>query len=209
MKIYLIRHGNNTKDTYQNDVGDLNPIGIEQANRSGKFLKTINPDIIIASTYMRTMQTANEINKYLNQKLIFSNLFTEIKLPTSMLGKNDSHEDVININKAIKENFHSNDWHHSDEENFQDVKIRATHAINELIQRDEDKILVVSHAGFIKRFVAVFAFGQDISSQDFKKFMSVFTMANCGITQLNISPDGFCSVVTWNNISHLEELVTY
>jgi probable phosphoglycerate mutase len=66
--IFLIRHGNtefNEKKLFRGhfDV-PLDSVGIKQAEKTGKFLKDINFDIIYSSPLSRAYRTAEIIKKY-------------------------------------------------------------------------------------------------------------------------------------------------
>ena len=76
MKIYVLRHGT----TFWNEEGrtqgrrqnKLSENGKKLAELTAEKLKDKQIDIVYASPLMRTMQTANIVNKYHNAKIIKS-----------------------------------------------------------------------------------------------------------------------------------------
>jgi broad specificity phosphatase PhoE len=82
MKIYVLRHGT----TFWNEEGrtqgrrqnKLSENGKKLAELTAEKLKDKQIDIVYASPLMRTMQTANIVNKYHNAKIIKSELLTEV-----------------------------------------------------------------------------------------------------------------------------------
>ena len=82
MKLYIMRHGT----TIWNEKNIVQGFSKNRLSKSGKLLvekqaekhKDITFDIIIASPMMRTMQTANIMNKFHNVKLIKDDRLREI-----------------------------------------------------------------------------------------------------------------------------------
>ena len=74
MKIYLLRHGQtdyNDKGIIQGDLPiSLNENGINQAFEAKKQIDNIDIDLIISSPIVRTMETADIVNKGRNIKII-------------------------------------------------------------------------------------------------------------------------------------------
>lgn len=85
MKIIFVRHGlseGNMSKTYSSDTtkDPLTKHGIIQAKRTGKILSKNYGvfDLIICSPYLRTMETAEILNKELNvKKIIYNDLIIE------------------------------------------------------------------------------------------------------------------------------------
>ena len=64
MILYLVRHGDAQPLSLQGDRGrELTDLGREQSETLGCFLRGLNPDIILISTFMRTQQTLDSIEK--------------------------------------------------------------------------------------------------------------------------------------------------
>lgn len=82
MKIYILRHGttvwNEEGRTQGRRQNKLSKAGQELAKITAEKLKDEQIDIIYSSPLMRTMQTANIVNKYHNAKIIRCELLTEV-----------------------------------------------------------------------------------------------------------------------------------
>ncbi|OQY37655.1 MAG: hypothetical protein B6229_08050 [Spirochaetaceae bacterium 4572_7] len=62
MILYLVRHGDAQPLSLKGDRGrELTELGREQSETLGCFLRGLNPDIILISTFMRTQQTLDSI----------------------------------------------------------------------------------------------------------------------------------------------------
>ncbi len=62
--LYIIRHAQAVSGLHQSDAErNLTPVGVQQANSVGKFLKSkgIFPDVILSSPAMRALETASQI----------------------------------------------------------------------------------------------------------------------------------------------------
>lgn len=81
MKIIVIRHG----QTYWNAFGklqgqtdiELNDVGMQQAEKTGKLIKNENIDLIITSPLKRAKKTAELINKNFKVPIIEDNRLIE------------------------------------------------------------------------------------------------------------------------------------
>ena len=82
MNIYLMRHGTtvwNEKGITQGRVNNrLSQSGKAIAEQRALELQNVEFDVIFASPLMRTMQTANIINKYHNVKVVKDERLIEI-----------------------------------------------------------------------------------------------------------------------------------
>src|SRR5665811_2106765 len=89
-RFYIVRHGEtvlNAKQIRQGKEGSLSENGKSQADRTGKYLKQFSIKYIIASSYLRTQETAMIINKHLKVPMKYSPLFGERRNPTDVVGK--------------------------------------------------------------------------------------------------------------------------
>lgn len=82
MNVYILRHGT----TIWNEIDKIQGRSQNKLSKNGKILaeqtaeklKTVPFDIIFSSPLMRTMQTANIVNKYHNVIIIKNKLLTEV-----------------------------------------------------------------------------------------------------------------------------------
>ena len=133
--IYFVRHGEsegNIGKIRQTTSTQLTEKGIEQAYTIAGRCVHICADSIISSTMNRAKQTAEIISKTVQLPIEYSELFTERKRPSEVLGKPKDDPTAVKINGLIKENFTQSNWKYSDEENFEDLKKRALRSLHYL-----------------------------------------------------------------------------
>lgn len=204
MKIYFVRHGegeHNVKKLYSSKEFKLTEKGQQQAAFLTKRLENLPIELIISSTFERTIQTTEIINKKLNKEVIFSDLAVEIKRAKEVVGKFQDSPEAVAVKKEIDEHFHLSDWHYSDEENFFDLKKRAVDFIKYLESFKQNHILVVSHAHFIRMVVLTLLLRENLTPEIFLKACSSFKLETSGLTvcEKNIT----WKLITWNDHAHL------
>ena len=153
MKIIVIRHG----QTYWNAFGklqgqtdiELNDVGMQQAEKTGKLIKNENIDLIITSPLKRAKKTAELINKNFKVPIIEDNRLierdygdfegltkTEVK---ELKEDNGEIKHLWNYNKNIDVN---------NIERIQDFCSRVYQFLDYIIKNYKDKnILLVTHGG--------------------------------------------------------------
>jgi uncharacterized phosphatase len=215
MIIYFVRHGEsegNVSGLEHNDGGlKLTTLGVSQAEFVAKRFDTIPLDVIISSHYHRARQTSEIISAHLKKEIIVSELFGERVLPSEMIGKKIDDDEVLSIHKLLRENFHKENARHSDEENFADMKKRASEALQFLRSQPFENILVVSHASFIKTLLSYMVFGHRLNSREFFSIQRSFRIKNTSITKVETrertaSHDFEWYIDVWNDHAHLGEI---
>jgi len=82
MKIYLIRHGESKANEKNLFLGhgdlDLTELGIEQAKKTAKYLKTVNADVIYSSDLLRAYNTAKQTANLINLPIVTDKGLREI-----------------------------------------------------------------------------------------------------------------------------------
>ena len=144
--IYFVRHGetlNNAKNIRQGPEGKLSEKGRIQALETAKrFPKEKGrPQAIIASPYERTRETALIIGKELGMNVEYS-------------GHEGGEREVRKIVDYIDNSFHDDNVRYSDEENFTDLKERAKNLLEYIIDRPEERMIMVTHGIFLKMAVS-------------------------------------------------------
>lgn len=89
MDIYFVRHGQtggNAARRHQAEHTPLTELGKQQAAKAGEKLKHVNPTHFIASTHVRTLETARIIGESLEMTPETSQLFIEVYRPDRMYG---------------------------------------------------------------------------------------------------------------------------
>src|SRR3989344_4694972 len=110
--IYFVRHGeteNNAKNIRQGSEGHLSEKGRAQALEVAKKFprEQGHPQVIIASPYERTRETAEIIAHELDMEVEYSDLLVERKNPTEIVGHEGGEKDVRQIIDRIDKSFHT------------------------------------------------------------------------------------------------------
>ncbi len=150
--IYFLRHGEtpgNRAFIHQYPETPLSERGMTQARVVGEHFKDIPLEVLIASPYLRTQQTAEAISERTNVSVETCDLFTELRRPRSLWGENWLHPRSLWTMSQIYIHADEPEWRHSDEENLEEFHTRARRALEYLADRPEEHILVVTHRGFI------------------------------------------------------------
>lgn len=156
--VYLVRHGQtrfNKNWRHQHPAVDLSPKGWKQAEAAGKYAKSLSLDVIITSDLLRARQTAEVIAGETGVKTESSEEFRELLRPSSVWGK--QYYDPRSVWAMIMILLHSSNpaWRYSDEESVAMFQERIIRALHYLEARQEERILVVTHRGFISGLLSI------------------------------------------------------
>ena len=184
--IFFVRHGEteaNAKGVRQGPEGHLTEKGRQQAlataNRFPK--KKGRPQVIIASPYERTRETAGIIANELGMDIEYSDLLVERKNPTEIVGHEGTERDVRKIVDQIDKSWHADELRYSDEENFVDLKARAKKLLKFIKRRPEERIMMVTHGIFLKMIVAYMNYGENLSASLYNTLSYFNPIDNAGI----------------------------
>jgi len=201
MKIYFVRHGSTDsleKKISQPDDEPLNERGLNQARELSKRFANTKIDLVISSPHLRAVQTAKEIRKNIETNA----LFAEVKKPKEVVGKSKESEEVKKILNKIGEMYSVDPtWHHSDEENFEDLKKRGLEALDFIKSQEAENLLIVSHGNFIALLVGLMMFGEDYPVRLSLKLKNFFRLSNTGVSVCNLV-DSKWTLECWNDTSH-------
>ncbi|CAN5152105.1 alpha-ribazole phosphatase [soil metagenome] len=206
--IYLIRHGqtrSNATRTTGTSTDPLSELGEKQAELIAGRFKDIPLDVIISSTYMRARQTGMAIAQHKDCPFEESHLFTEIKQPTELEGTPFDAPELLHIREFRHSNWGNEGVHHSDEENFFDVQLRARKALTFLAQRSEHEIAVTTHGAFLRAMIEEILMGELLTPAITTAMMHKLEMTNTGITVIGFEKDAW-KLISWNDTNHLEPL---
>ena len=171
MKLYLMRHGltvwNEKGRSQGHSQNRLSSTGKKQIEEKAKDYSGVKFDIIYASPLMRTMQTANIMNKYHNVKIIKNDLLIEIDRGI-FAGK--YFKDLSEEEKVL---FKSTDAS-CKMESYQQVFDRAKLFVDFLKHECRyDNVLIVTHAR-VASFITHILTGTKLDLNDKKSFISYF-----------------------------------
>lgn len=207
--VYVVRHG----ETESNIGGvirggaqtALTEKGREQARLVADRCARLSFDVIVASPFLRTKETAELIREKTGHAIEYSDLFTEWDRGASRIGMRTDDPALWAHNDALTENLKSG-VRLADEENFDDLNLRAERALEYLSNRPERAILHVGHGLFSRILVGKALFGTDFSGRDAYHFVSNLITTNAGITVLELEERAGgtqWSLLTWNDFAHL------
>ncbi|MEK7564103.1 MAG: histidine phosphatase family protein [Patescibacteria group bacterium] len=208
--IYFVRHGEtelNAKNIRQGSWGGLTQKGRDQALATAKkFPKGKGgPDIIIASPFERTKETAEIISKEIGVKIIYSDLLVERRNPTEIIGHEGGEREVRQIIDRIDKSYHANDLRISDEENFTDLRDRAKKLLKYMRKRREKKIIMVTHGIFLKMIASYMTYGDSLTASMYNSLsyynpVNNASMAICSYTTHFFKKNEW-KILVWNDLS--------
>ena len=208
--IYIVRHGESESNVggviSGGDKIALTEHGREQAAFVGERLSHLPVDIIVTSTYLRAKQTGEVIAEKIGKPIEHSELFIEWRHGSHRIGKRTHDPELRERSKSLVEHLDEPEYRIADEENFADLNERAEKALQYLLDRTEEHIVVVSHGWFTPVLLGKAVMEDDFTGRDCKNFIKGFTMKNTGLTILAHGETYFWNkwhVVTWNDHAHL------
>jgi len=209
--IYLVRHGEsegNVGPRYQGDTTPLTENGEKQAQFIAERAKKLAVDALIASPILRAQQTATYISNETGLPIETSDLFVERRRPSIQVNNLKTNPEVIAAEAEIIKSSGIPGYRHSDEENFDDLKLRTGQALAFLANHSSSSLLVVSHGVFLRNIIARAIFGDDLSGKECSAILESFVASNTGLTVLTYdssrhSPRNPWSIVSWNDHAHL------
>ncbi len=166
MNIFIMRHGTtvwNEKGITQGRSNNrLSKAGIEITKQVAEDLKDTKFDAIFCSPLMRTMQTANIVNKYHNLKIIKNDLLIELDEGdfTGTKLKNRTPEEVIfKRERSQKHNM----------ESYEHAQKRCESFLNEIRLLNLKNLLIITH-GFNAIILEMLLLNQEIDYKYKKSF---------------------------------------
>ncbi len=193
--VVFLRHGQthlNKHWVHQFDDTVLSGAGRAQATAIAPKLAALPPfDVILTSSLTRTKQTAEIVNQTLNVPLEESDLFVELRRPTELAGKSWFSLQSNLIMGQLYLFAGRDHWHYSDEENLEEFHARARRALEHLADRKEERILVVTHRGFMANLIErMKKDGMDSVGQYRRALWKNLEIGNCCFFEATWSPAG-------------------
>ena len=187
------------------DEAGLSPLGVQQAEFLAKRCVKLPVNVILSSPLNRARETADIIASEIGKPIEYSDLFVERKRPSIYFGRPKNDEEATAADETIRNNFGVLGFRHADEENFEDLSVRAGKALGFLADRQEEHILVVTH-GFISRIIVARAmFGEELSPHECQAVVRTLRENNTGITVIkhNSEREHPWRLWAWNDHAHL------
>ena len=175
--VYFVRHGESEANArsqaiYKGRNSPLTERGLEQAERIADRVSKLSFDVLVASPWERAKQTAEAIAKKTGKEIVFSDLFTETRGPTSCMGMAINTPELTDKLRAWNRTLFMNDARFEDGENFSDAFARAQAALKWLEAREEQHIVVATHGLFLRFVMAVVLIGETLTPEQFHHFLS-------------------------------------
>lgn len=189
--IYFVRHGqsaNNALNLRQGASGGLSPKGQEQAHFVGERFKNVHIDVIIASPYERTKETAALINESIKKPVEYNDLLKERTNPSEIIGKDADSDEVKKIMDVIDRSFHDCSLRYSDEENFEDLRSRSKRLLDFLSHHKGNRIMCISHRIFLKMVLTYIEQGDALDSHAFAILDYNTKVENTGVALCSYTP---------------------
>lgn len=207
---YFVRHGeseSNVGDFHSGSSTPLTQKGREQAQAIAERCASLPLEALIVSTYIRTKQTAEYIIAKTGLKPEESNLFTENRFISAFEGKLREDPESQAALKLVMENWGKPGFHVADEENFDDIRVRAAAALEFLANRKEQHVGIVSHGGFLRNVVGQALFAEQFDARVSNIFYhSLHVMENTALTVMTYDEENAAypwRLVVWNDQAHL------
>ncbi len=210
--IYFVRHGEseaNNQYVFQSADDPLTPRGHEQAACLAERFRTIPFTALIASPFDRARATAEYLVRGTGVPLMISELWREYVPPRSVLGLRRDSEEGMTYVAARRANLGDPEWHYEDEENYFDLHVRAGKALEELRDKPDREIVVITHLGFLKAILTYMLNRGDPDPELYVKVRFLLESKNTGITTCRYGTDkqgrpGW-RILTWNDYTHLPD----
>lgn len=210
--VYFVRHGeaenNIEQEVYQGVHAPLTDKGHDQARMIAARAALLPVEVLIASTVLRTQQTAEMISGKIGKGIMSSELFVERRAPSSLIGMRHDSAEAVRLHDAWEGSLFTPGKRILDGENFEDIKKRTADALSLLGDREESNILVVTHGFFLRAMTAYAIFGEVMTPAILRDFYFTLRTSNTGVTVFKKGPDGIRDddawrVLVWNDHSHL------
>ncbi|OGG45629.1 hypothetical protein A2673_02610 [Candidatus Kaiserbacteria bacterium RIFCSPHIGHO2_01_FULL_50_13] len=206
--IYLMRHGESEDNVVDDNAlkgssALLTERGREQARFVARRCAELDIDVVIGSTYPRAKETADIINERIKKPIEYTDIFVERMNPSEWYGKKKEGAKRLH---ALDSSLHISGFQHSDEETAEELLARTEKALKYLEDRPESNILLVSHAMFLRAFMARILFREDVTIREIAQCVRVMKLANTGLSILQHNQDdpyGPWRLVCWNDHAHL------
>ncbi|HLD01731.1 MAG TPA: histidine phosphatase family protein [Patescibacteria group bacterium] len=210
MRLYLIRHGESTanfKKVHQSALEPLSEIGKKQAQFVAKRFKHLPVDLILVSPYTRARQTAAELKTIVTAPLEVTDLLRETKKPSEFVGKKLHDQSLSQAKNIMRQNSDDIDFRYADEDTFAETCERAKQLLALVITKHKKNIVLVTHGDFLRMILSVMMFGKIVTPKEHQSVYSFYQTHNTGITICEYTKDENWRLLTFNDHSHLEELL--
>jgi broad specificity phosphatase PhoE len=210
--IYFIRHGQseqNLGDVFQGPDAQLTALGREQAAFVADRTRALDAEVILASPMPRARDTAQLIADATGLPLEVQERFREYNPPSTLIGKERRSPEGQAYITGMLEHMNDQSWRFADEDTYFDLHARAVEALAHLIERPETRIIVVSHAGFMRVILGAMMTEGEPNAVLTRQLMRFLKPENTGITVCRYHSAAVrrnkWRLVAWNDHAHLAD----
>lgn len=204
-KVYLVRHGESehgAQKLHQLDDVALSERGMRQSRDVANRFTHLAIHKIYSSPHRRTLQTAEHIVAVTGAPIKTTALLQERRQPSEIVGKLRTDPEVVRIKKLMAERRNDPSWRYSDEESIFELRDRVKKFQDSLEHEEQENIVIVSHALFIKMFTLLGVFGDLVTPDLFASYYLHVRTSQTGITMFDRTEHGW-RLLTWNDYAHL------
>lgn len=203
MHVYFVRHGETTQNIrrrHQSPTTPLSSLGRGHIVTTAEYLRGVNPNLVVTSGYVRTLESARIIGSVLGVPPVVEQQLHEIIRPSKFYDTSCySLETHIYILFSV---LHRNDpdAHYLDGENYTEVMNRAKNMITKLegYASTKQSIVVVSHTIFINLMLACMC-KEKLSLWDIATtFMHIERLRNGAVIHAEYESIGEGALCGWN-----------
>lgn len=211
--IYFVRHGQSTANgtgVFQGADAELTELGRRQAAFVAERFVSIPAEVILTSPMPRAHDTAQAIATRTGLPLEEHTMLREYLPPSALIGKAMDTEEGQAYVTQLKAHYDTNpDWRFSGEESYLDLHTRACSVLDHLEQRPESRLVVVSHAGFMRIIFTAMLTEREPNPSTARRLARFLRPENTGITICRYHPEetrrNTWRLITWNDHAHLGE----
>jgi broad specificity phosphatase PhoE len=206
-RIFFVRHGETTGNRdvcFQDENTPLTELGHQQAEAVANRFKHMPVDQLVASPFIRTVETAKHIEAVTGLRMELFRDFHECMQPLYVRGKSKLDGESGEYQKRYLEYFVMKDIFAEGFENFDTVIKRAKSCVEFLKNCNGNNVVIVSHNAFIRVLSAYLLLGERVNmDHNIVLAGSLSSLSNTGITEFTY--DTKWQLVSWNDQVHFAE----
>lgn len=213
--VYLVRHGesiDNAEPVIQAAASPLSERGVQQVGQLAKRFKSIEIDVLLSSVLPRARQTADAIAEAKDMPAEYSDMFVERIRPLSVDGKPWADPVALATYQAWELSLYDAGPAIEAGETYAQIMARVDTVLDQLRDRPEAVITLVTHGHFIRSMLARILFQENLSGTDLRRIQEVVSIQNTSITTLHYksaySEEQRWRLVSLNDTSHLTAAVS-
>lgn len=207
-RVYFVRHAESEANVARLHGGAHHPLsekGQKQAEFIAERCAQLPLQVLFASNFVRAQQTGEVIAKRTGLRLQTADDLHEVEMPSHFMERRFDTPEAIEMEAQLIESM-APGVRHSDEENFDEMILRAGRVLSWLADCTEDHVGIVTHGLFLRCIVGRAIFGPEVSSREMLALWRGLKTENTGLTILEYRPDtpkALWRVFVWNDHTHL------